>query len=113
MSKSYLERITDALIKEASIRTPIKEFRLCVDRRWRCDYVWMFSEDRFPLKGVILEVEGGIWMKKGGHNTGAGITRDIEKYNEAALLGFIVLRAAKEHLVSGEAMVWVKRALAL
>lgn len=106
MSKSYLERITDALISEAGIQTPIREFRLTEDRRWKCDYVWIT-----PQVKLILEVEGGVFMKKSRHTSGAGFTADCEKYNEAALLGFIVLRVTKYHLISGQAMEWVKRAL--
>lgn len=111
MSSSYLERITESLIVEAHLPTPIREFRFTEERRWRCDFVWMLPPERLPLKGVILEIEGGIWLKKSGHSSGAGVSRDIEKYNEAALMGFIVLRATKYHLISGQAMEWVKRAL--
>jgi very-short-patch-repair endonuclease len=104
MSRSYLERITEGLIKQEGIREPIREFRFTEERRWRCDFVWV------PEK-VILEVEGGTWMKKGGHTTGTGFQNNCEKYNEATLLGFKVLRVTKIHLISGQAMKWVKQAL--
>ncbi len=107
MSKSYLERITDALIVEANLPIPISEFRLCEHRRWKCDYVWITSERK-----VILEIEGGVW-NGGRHVSGKGFTADCEKYNEAALMGFIVLRATKFHLINGQAIAWVKKALQL
>ena len=110
MSESYLERITELLIKEAGLPEPIREFRFCEGRRWRCDFVWIFPPERFPLKGVILEIEGGIFSKS-RHTSGKGFTADAEKYNEAALMGFIVLRVTKYHLITGQAMKWVKRAL--
>jgi hypothetical protein len=113
MSSSYLERITEQLIKDAGLPEPIREFKFCEDRQWRSDFVWLLPPDRLPLKGVILEVEGGIFMKKSGHNTGVAITRDIEKGNEAALLGYLVIRSTKYHLITGQTMKWVKRALNL
>lgn len=104
MSKSYLELITEALIKEEGLPDPTREYRFTEERRWRCDYVWL------PQK-VILEVEGGTWMKKGGHTSGIGFQNNCEKYNEAALMGFMILRVTRKHLESGEAMDWLKRAL--
>jgi hypothetical protein len=108
MSSSYLERITDALIAEAGLPQPIREFRFHETRRWRCDYMWMIGS-----KKIILEIEGGVFMKKSRHTSGAGFTADCEKYNEAVLAGFIVLRVTKYHLISGQAVRWVKRALEL
>lgn len=107
MAVSYLERLMDALIEEEKLPTPIREFRLTPERRWRCDYVWI--TDKIKL---ILEVEGAVWTKS-RHTTGKGFTADCEKYNEAALLGFTVLRVTKYHLISGQAIEWVKRALGI
>jgi hypothetical protein len=114
MSKSYLERIAEALIKEAGLPEPIREFHFCEGRRWRCDFVFMYPTERFPMKGCILEVEGGLYMPGGGrHNRGSSMTADMEKYNEAALLGYTVLRVTKYHLINGQAIRWVKTALGI
>jgi very-short-patch-repair endonuclease len=69
-----------------------------------------FRVDFFIKPVLVLECEGGIWVK-GGHSTGAGITRDCEKLNALALEGYIVLRFTAEHIASGEAIGWTKRAL--
>lgn len=106
MSSSYLERIADALLKEHAIPPPIKEFRLCDDRRWRGDYVWILEN-----KKILLEIEGGTWLKKGGHTTGVGFQNNCEKYNEATLMGFTVLRVTKYHMMNGQMIEWIKRAL--
>ena len=114
MSKSYLERITDALILEARLPLPITEYRFCEERGWKSDYVWLnpgWTQANDAIRGVILEIEGGVFMKKSRHTSGKGFTADCEKYNEATLLGFKVLRVTKYHLISGHAMEWVKRAL--
>ncbi|MDO8303927.1 MAG: hypothetical protein Q7T18_11865 [Sedimentisphaerales bacterium] len=44
-----------------------------------------------PEARVSVEVEGGVWIQ-GGHTRGAGYSSDLEKYNAAAALGWIVLR---------------------
>lgn len=54
-------------------------------RKWRFDCAWVDQK-------IAVEIEGGIWRRKGAHNTGLAITRDIEKSNAALLLGWRVLR---------------------
>lgn len=63
----------------------VKEFKFCPNRKWRSDYA--ITEIR-----ILIEIEGGVFMKKAGHNSISGILRDIEKYNEASYLGFKVFR---------------------
>ncbi len=83
---------------------PVMEFRFAPPRRWRFDFAWI---DRM----IAFEIEGGIWVG-GRHTTGTGFKNDIEKYNEAALLGWMVLRATTDQVSSGEAFNWIERALA-
>jgi len=80
---------------------PAPEFQFHPSRRWRFDYAW-------PDHKLALEVEGGIWRKGGGaHSHPLNIERDCEKYSEAALLGWRILRAAPEMLYSdGWRLVW-------
>lgn len=73
-------------------------------RKWKFDWAW---PDRF----IAMEIEGGIWRKGGGaHSRPANIIRDIEKYNEAALAGWTVLRVTHDMLRNGEAFNLVERA---
>jgi len=79
-----------------------REYKFCPGRRWRAD---------FYIKPLILvEVEGGVWVK-GRHTRGAGYTMDAEKYNEAQILQFMVLRFVPEHIRSGEALRTIERAI--
>lgn len=85
----------------------VREFFFHPLRKWRCD--WIVKDTR-----VLVEFEGGLFKKRAaGHNSVTGILRDIEKYNEAALLGFTVIRIAPNHVRSGEALKWVERAIVL
>lgn len=76
-----------------NIAEPKVEHRVCHYRQWRFDFAW-------PERNVALEVEGGIWMRRGfgGHNRGSGMVRDMEKYNEATKLGWKVYRFSSDQM---------------
>lgn len=84
---------------------PQREYRFHPTRRWRFDFAW-------PSIKLAMEIDGGTWAGKSGHNSGAGIARDIEKINEAVILGWRVLRATTNMAKSGEALMLVRRAMA-
>jgi very-short-patch-repair endonuclease len=46
----------------------------------------------FPDIKIAVEYEGGLFMQRGGHNSPAGIQRDVEKYNLAQSIGWKVIR---------------------
>ncbi len=51
-----------------------------------------------PQEKIAIEIEGGIWMPKGAHNTGIAMSKDMEKYNLAVLEGWKILRYTPECL---------------
>lgn len=79
------------------------EHRFHPTRRWRFDYA-------LPSMNIAVEIEGATWAG-GRHVTGAGYAKDCEKYNEAALLGWTVLRFTSDMIKSGKAEEQVSRAL--
>lgn len=60
---------------------PTHQYQPFPDRRFRID--WCFV----PQK-VSCEVDGGTWMPKGGHNTGAAMKADFEKGRLLSAAGF-------------------------
>lgn len=72
-------------------------------RRWRFDFAW-------PRYMLALEVDGGVYSG-GRHVRGRGFEGDIEKLNEALLLGWRVLRASGGQVRSGQALAWVQKAM--
>jgi hypothetical protein len=82
-----------------------REYKAIENRRFKWDFFFPKGE-----KGILLEVQGAIWVK-GGHSTGAGITRDAEKLNLATLAGYSSLVVTKEHIKSGQALRWVQEAV--
>lgn len=92
-----------ALSQENGLPCPQPEFRFDAKRRWRFDYAW---ED----EKVALEIVGGVWIR-GHHSRGKDQIADMEKFNEAQILGWLVLQATPQQVNSGEAFAVVKRAL--
>lgn len=73
-----------------------QEYKFHPKRKWRADFL-------ISGKKILVEVEGGIWSG-GRHTRGKGYLGDMEKYNEAAMMGFTVLRFSTEQVKSGLAV---------
>jgi len=102
MGKSGLESALAFQIRALQL-SPEIEYSFHPKRKWRFDFA-------FPEQKVGIEVEGGVWTR-GRHTRPVGFIKDCEKYNEAALLGWKVLRFAEPHIVSGEAISTIERAV--
>ena len=96
--------------KEMGLPPPKLEFTFCKGRKWRFDFVWLYSDFEGVKGRVALEVEGGVFSG-GRHTRGAGFLKDIEKYNTAQLLGFILLRTTPTGLCKIETIEMVRKAL--
>jgi len=101
--KSKLETLFDFQMRAAKIEPGIAEYRFHEKRLWRFDYAW-------PEQRLALEIEGAVWTN-GRHNRGKGFTDDCEKYSEAAILGWRIIRATGNQVEAGTALKWVERAL--
>lgn len=65
-----------------------REYRFHPTRKWRFDAAW-------PAQALACEVDGGQWVARGGrHNT----DKDREKLNEAAAMGWRVVRFSADML---------------
>jgi hypothetical protein len=69
------------------------EHRFHPTRKWRFDYAW-------PEQMIAIEYEG-IKGSKARHTTLTGYTNDCDKYNQAVLLGWKVLRFTTVHFSIG------------
>jgi hypothetical protein len=83
------------ILRAAGLPAPVREHRFAPPRRWRFDYAW-------PACRLALEIEGGVWVG-GRHVRGRGFESDCEKYSEAALRGWRVLRVTPAMLRDGRA----------
>lgn len=120
--------IEDAM-RAAGLPTPEVEYIFAPDRLWRFDYAW-------PPFRLALEIEGGVFgrliivtsgyerrngksiplepgtrLRLGGrHNDGAGLQGDCEKYNRAAILEWMVIRATTTMVRDGHAITALREA---
>ena len=87
---SRLERRFAALWDKVGGPPLEAEFRFHPQRRWRADFAHLPSR-------TLIEIEGGIYVQ-GRHNRAAGFAADLEKYLEAALDGWRVVRLGPAEL---------------
>ena len=130
MSKSQYEQLLFDQIVSAGLPEPEREIRFHETRRWKLDLGYTGQK-------LAVEVEGKPWgplvrchncgaqVRKrtktgkmvpvreagGRHTRGDGFEKDIEKYNEALLLDWRVLKATPQMIRDGRALEWVKRGL--
>jgi very-short-patch-repair endonuclease len=80
------------------------EYRWHPKRRWKADYA-------LPFHRILIEIEGGAWSdKRQRHTWGTGFEKDCEKYNEAAILGWRVLRFTPQ-MMRREPKRWIEQVL--
>ena len=76
------------------------EYRFHPKRKWRADFVHLPSK-------TLIEIEGGAWVG-GRHNRGGGFVKDAEKYLEATLAGWCVVRLTEKQVE----VEWIDRLIA-
>ena len=87
----------------AGLPEPQREFLFHRKRKWRFDLAW-------PKLLIAVEVEGGVWTG-GRHVRGQGYEGDCEKYNEAQLAGWMVLRFTPGMFKRGKAGPVIEKAI--
>ena len=81
----------------------VKEYRFHPIRRWRFDYAIID-------KKIAIEIEGGAFTQ-GRHTRGVGFVNDMEKYNNAVLLGWRILRFTPEQMKNANTYCFIKRVI--
>ena len=99
----YNSYIVLAFFQSEKLPDCITEYPFHHERKWRFDFSW-------PQQRIALEVEGGVWVG-GAHNRGVGFVKDIEKYNQAAVLGWRVLRCVPSDLCTVATANLIKEAM--
>ena len=83
----------------------IQEFQFHPPRRWRFDFA-------FPGRMVAIEYEGGLYRAGGGfHQSISLMQKNMEKYNRAALDGWLLLRVCAKTIDTGAAYLEIEEAL--
>ena len=72
----------------------VPEFQFHTERKWRADFAHVESRR-------LIEIEGGVFIGGGGrHNRAAGFIADAEKYLEAFLAGWSVVRLPQKQITA-------------
>jgi len=86
--------IVGALCRAEGWPEPLAEQKLIPGRRFSCDLVW--AEQR-----LVVEVQGGVWLRRGGHTGGQAQIDDMEKLNLCQLAGYRVLQVTPSGVTDG------------
>jgi very-short-patch-repair endonuclease len=91
-------------IRVAGLPEPVRQHRFHPVRKWRMDLV-------YPALLIGVEVDGGIHVR-GRHVRPMGYRKDCEKFAEAAVLGWRLIRVVPEQIRDGSALRWLAGLLA-
>lgn len=91
----------DRQVQLAGLPKPVGELHFHPTRRWRFDWAW-------PDQKLAVEVDGGLFVR-GRHSRGRGSENDMEKLNEALILGWRVLRVSTDMVADGRALGFIER----
>ena len=100
--RSELELLFERHIKERDLPKYETEYKFHPVRKWRADFA--FPD---PHLRLLVEVEGQEFG--GRHTRGKGFIQDAEKYAEAQILGWRVLRIPGTWVHNGTGVQYLER----
>ncbi|MCM0721187.1 endonuclease domain-containing protein [Parabacteroides sp. W1-Q-101] len=102
LATAYFSPLSALILKHTGEEV-VAEYRFHPGRDWRFDFA-------IPSRRVAVEVEGGAF-NGGRHIRPEGYLRDMEKYNEAAVSGWCVIRVLPGELLMLKTLRLVIRAV--
>ena len=119
MTKSPHEVELAFQLRHATMFQFVEQYKFHPEREWRADFavfgrVVVASEVRLLSLNtpLLVEIEGGLRGNAGRHQRIDGMEKDCEKYAEAMMMGFRVLRVMPRQVKSGVALQWIERLVA-
>lgn len=99
MTNSSWETYLELQIEEAGLPKPEREYKFLKSRKFRFDFAW-------PVLLFAVEVDGNVYHTS-RHTTGAGYSRDCEKFALATIEGYRVIRVTTGQVNKGQAIEWI------
>lgn len=102
--RSTLELLFEQHITDAGLPCPKTSYTFAKEtlgRNWEADFAW-------PDLMLLCEIEGGVHIG-GRHTRGVGFINDCEKYAEAQILGWRVMRLPGPWVEDGTAIIYLCR----
>ncbi len=93
---SPLEDLFAMQLDAAGLGGYVREYQAIPGRKFRFDFAW-------KQQRLLVEIQGGVW-NGGAHGRPTGITRDMNKLNQAQIHGWKVLQFDTKMVKSGEAL---------
>lgn len=100
MTQSSWETYFALQITEAGLPAPVREYKFHPSRRFRFDFC-------YPDLLLGIEIDGATYSG-GRHTTGAGYSKDCEKFALAAIEGYRVIRITTQQVSKGLGIEWLK-----
>jgi len=100
----YSRPVVLAWFANEQVPLPVFEYKFCAERKWAFDLAW-------PDQKVALEVQGGLWRKRGGAHQRSGAVRDMKKFTAAAILRWRILYCQPRELCTLETVRMIRMAL--
>ena len=99
------EWILETWLKSKPLYSFYKEYAFHKERNWRFDY---YIHCLVTNETLAVEIEGITYRGPGTrHQRGAGFEADCEKYANAVIAGFSLLRVTPNQIKSGVALGWI------
>lgn len=95
-------------IRAMKLPPAVQQFKFAesMGRKFAADFAW-----QQPEYLLLVEINGGVWMKGGAHSMPSHIERDMVKLQYATLLGFYMLAFTPDDVFSGHAIDWTEKTL--
>ena len=96
-------KLFEMLLRQETGEEVVSEYKFHPKRKWKFDLA-------IPGKKIAVEIEGGVYTG-GRHTRGRGYVNDMEKYNNAVLLGWRLLRFTPDQLKKWSTIEMIKSLL--
>ena len=100
---SAIEDLLESQLTDYRLPDLVREYKAIEGRKFKWDFAFLSQR-------LLVEVQGGVFMRRGGHTSGVGVTRDCEKHNLAMLAGWRDLLVTSQMVKDGRALAWIMEA---
>ena len=100
---STIEDLLESQLTDYCLPDFVREYKAIEGRKFKWDFAFLSQR-------LLIEVQGGVFMRRGGHTSGVGVTRDCEKHNLAMLAGWRDLLVTSQMVKDGRALAWIMEA---
>jgi hypothetical protein len=82
-----------------------RQYKFHPERRWLADFAWQGYFGKSFWRGIMLEVNGGTYMRgrnRGAHSRGPRQRQDYEKWSAASIMGWTLILVDSKDVREGK-----------